>query len=272
MKIMLSFLAVVLLLTAVTASATPQDKEQASPSFLEAFKTDDLNLRVEKLNEAIQEKPKYVPAHYYLGLTLSQLKRYDEALAAYQRLIQMPSIPGDQARFLAAAHYEIGKVFVTQTNFGAAAAEYRWLAQKGTQDGADELALYLSDLFPKPTAEHFQIPVSPMQIDNEQKAVGEKQGVVVQQKSADKRIVILYKEKARYTEIARINRVQGTVVLGVVFTDEGKVTNIRVIRGLADGLSRRAIEAAQKIRFEPAMRDGKPMTVAGNLEFTFNLF
>jgi TonB family protein len=82
---------------------------------------------------------------------------------------------------------------------------------------------------------------------------------------------ITYKEKARYTREARDNQIEGIVVLNVVFTAEGRITSIRVVRGLPHGLTEKAIEAAQKIRFEPATRDGKPISVRGNLEFSFQL-
>jgi hypothetical protein len=36
-------------------------------------------------------------------------------------------------------------------------------------------------------------------------------------------------------------------------------------------LTQKAIEAASKIRFEPAMKDGKPVSVRGNLEYSFRL-
>jgi TonB family protein len=89
--------------------------------------------------------------------------------------------------------------------------------------------------------------------------------------NADLRPTILYKEKGKYTEDALRNRIEGTVVLNVVFTAEGKIRNIRVVRGLPDGLSEKAIEAAQKIRFNPAVKNGAPVSVRGNLEFTFAL-
>src|SRR5262249_61946050 len=44
--------------------------------------------------------------------------------------------------------------------------------------------------------------------------------------SADLRPMILYREKAKYTEAARINQVQGTVVLNVVFSVEGEIKDI----------------------------------------------
>jgi TonB family protein len=83
---------------------------------------------------------------------------------------------------------------------------------------------------------------------------------------------ILYKEKAKYTEEARQNKVQGTVVLTAVFTAEGRISGIKVVRGLPDGLTEKAIEAAQKIRFQPATKNGAAISVRANLEFTFNLY
>jgi TonB family protein len=86
------------------------------------------------------------------------------------------------------------------------------------------------------------------------------------------RPTILYKEKAKYTEEARQNKVQGVVVLNVIFTSDGRITNIKVVRGLPDGLTEKAIEAAQRIRFNPATKNGAPISVRGNLEFSFNLY
>ncbi len=89
--------------------------------------------------------------------------------------------------------------------------------------------------------------------------------------TAELKPTILYREKARYTEEAKNNGVQGTVVLQIVFHVSGKITDIRVIRGLPHGLTENAIEAAKRIRFEPAKKDGKPVSVRGVLEFSFNL-
>jgi TonB family protein len=85
------------------------------------------------------------------------------------------------------------------------------------------------------------------------------------------RPTITYREKAQYTQEAKDNNVEGTVVLNVVFGVDGQLSGIRVIQGLPHGLTQKAVEAARKIRFEPAMKDGKPVNVRGNLEFNFKL-
>lgn len=86
------------------------------------------------------------------------------------------------------------------------------------------------------------------------------------------RPTILYKEKAKYTEDARQNKIQGAVMLNMVFTADGRITDIRVVRGLPDGLTESAIESAKKIRFQPAMKNGQPVSVRGNIEFNFTLY
>ena len=86
------------------------------------------------------------------------------------------------------------------------------------------------------------------------------------------RPTILYREKAKYTEEARQHKVEGTVVLTVVFGADGRIHDIRTVRGQPDGLTETSIEAAQKIRFHPAVLNGKPVSVRATLEFSFALY
>ncbi len=97
-------------------------------------------------------------------------------------------------------------------------------------------------------------------------------GGSIEPMTASVRPKILYQEKAKYTEEARQNKVQGVVMLSVIFSADGQIANIRVVRGLPDGLTEKAIEAAKKIRFQPAVKNGAPVSVRGTLEFSFNLY
>jgi TonB family protein len=80
------------------------------------------------------------------------------------------------------------------------------------------------------------------------------------------------KPKPKYTRDARKNKIEGTVILRCVFAANGKVTNIQVVSGLPDGLTEKAIKAAQEIKFKPATRDGKPVSMWMQLEYNFNLY
>ncbi|MFN0123014.1 MAG: energy transducer TonB [Blastocatellia bacterium] len=83
---------------------------------------------------------------------------------------------------------------------------------------------------------------------------------------------ILAQEKARYTEEARVNKIQGTVSLEVIFGADGRIVSARVRRGLPDGLTETAIEAAKRIRFVPATRNGVPVTTRLNIEYSFAIY
>jgi len=115
----------------------------------------------------------------------------------------------------------------------------------------------------------FNLDKSASESSSKQSQPGTSNGI--QPMTASVRPKILYKEKAQYTREAKDNGVSGTVVLSAVFGADGTLGNIRIVRGLPDGLTEKAIEAAQKIRFEPAMIDGKPVSVRGKLEFSFKL-
>ena len=83
---------------------------------------------------------------------------------------------------------------------------------------------------------------------------------------------VLSKPEPTYTETARKNQITGTVVLRAVFSSSGTVTNIHAVSGLPDGLTERAIAAAKQIRFVPATKDGRPVSMWMELQYNFNLY
>lgn len=80
------------------------------------------------------------------------------------------------------------------------------------------------------------------------------------------------KPDPKYTKDARKHAVEGTVVLRCVFSSTGEVKNIHVVSGLPDGLTESAIEAAKKIKFTPAMKDGHPVSMWMELQYNFHLY
>jgi len=91
-------------------------------------------------------------------------------------------------------------------------------------------------------------------------------------KEVEKRVRLGMKPEPMYTEEARRNQVTGTVILKVVFSSGGNVTNIRTVAGLPFGLTENAIAAAKKIKFFPAMKDGHNVSMWMQLEYNFNLY
>src|SRR6185436_13867370 len=88
----------------------------------------------------------------------------------------------------------------------------------------------------------------------------------------DQKPRILSKPEPSYTEEARKNQINGTVVLRVVFSSGGTVTNVQAVSGLPNGLTERAIAAARQIKFVPATKDGRPVSTWMELQYNFNLY
>lgn len=87
----------------------------------------------------------------------------------------------------------------------------------------------------------------------------------------DTQPVLLNRPRPNYTEEARKNKIQGSVLVEVVIGTDGAVKQVRVIRGLPDGLTENAIQAAYQLRFRPAMRSGQPVQTRKRVTLDFNL-
>jgi periplasmic protein TonB len=82
----------------------------------------------------------------------------------------------------------------------------------------------------------------------------------------------VYSPDPEYSEEARKAKYQGTCVLWLVVGPDGRPRDIRVSRTLGLGLDEKAIEAVRTWRFEPAMKDGRPVAVQINVEVSFRLY
>jgi len=91
-------------------------------------------------------------------------------------------------------------------------------------------------------------------------------------KEVERKIRLGMKPEPLYTEEAKRNQITGTVILKAVFSSAGNVSNIRVVAGLPYGLTERAIDAAKKIKFIPAMKNGHYVSMWMQLEYNFNLY
>ena len=84
-------------------------------------------------------------------------------------------------------------------------------------------------------------------------------------------VEITYKPNPTYTDEARNLKLEGEVLLEVLFGANGQLHVNRVVRGLGHGLDEAAIAAANKMRFKPAMRTGQPMDSTAVVHVVFQL-
>lgn len=82
---------------------------------------------------------------------------------------------------------------------------------------------------------------------------------------------ITFKPRPVYTDEGRQLKIEGEVLLDVVFSANGQIRIVRVMRGLGHGLDESAVRAAEKIQFKPALRDGQPADFEAVLHIVFQL-
>lgn len=84
-------------------------------------------------------------------------------------------------------------------------------------------------------------------------------------------VEVLSKPAPIYTEEARRLRIEGDVLLEVVFTSTGEVRVLRLVRGLGHGLDEAATQAALQIRFRPAQDQGRAVDSRVTVNIVFRL-
>jgi len=84
-------------------------------------------------------------------------------------------------------------------------------------------------------------------------------------------VTILDKPRPEYTAEGRSLKLEGDVVLDLVFLANGTVHVNRVISGLGHGLDEAAIRAAQQIKFKPAKQDNQPVDFPARVRIEFHM-
>ncbi|MBR4266278.1 MAG: energy transducer TonB [Bacteroidales bacterium] len=79
-------------------------------------------------------------------------------------------------------------------------------------------------------------------------------------------------ENVRYPEMAKENDIQGTVYVRFVVDEQGKVTNVEVMRGVDPLLDKEAIRVVQSLpKWKPGKQRGKAVKVSHSVPIKFAL-
>jgi TonB family protein len=84
-------------------------------------------------------------------------------------------------------------------------------------------------------------------------------------------VTILDKPRPEYTAEGRSLKLEGDVVLDLIFLANGTVHVNRVISGLGHGLDEAAMRAAQQIKFKPAKQDNQPVDFPARVRIEFHM-
>ena len=96
-------------------------------------------------------------------------------------------------------------------------------------------------------------------LDGSEKAYGD----------GDRKAKLIYKVEPEYTADAREKKIEGSVLLGVTIDHDGVPQNPQIKKSLYPSLDQSAIDAVRKWRFEPAIKNGQPVSMYITVEVYF---
>ena len=80
-----------------------------------------------------------------------------------------------------------------------------------------------------------------------------------------------YQPNPEYSDRAARKKIQGDVRLSIIVTAEGTVRDPQVTKSLDKDLDKNAVECVKKWKFEPATKDGKPVSTHVAVEVSFHV-
>jgi TonB family protein len=78
-------------------------------------------------------------------------------------------------------------------------------------------------------------------------------------------------EKIQYPETAKRSGIQGKVMIQAFIDENGKVIHTKLLNGIGGGCDEVAIDAIKQTRFNPGIRNGKPVKVQVTIPIWFKL-
>jgi TonB family protein len=84
--------------------------------------------------------------------------------------------------------------------------------------------------------------------------------------------VVLKTVGAEFSDAAKKAKYGGICIVSLIVDVYGRPQNVRIVRPLDFGLSEKAIEAVNKFRFKPAMKNGEPVPVKISVVIEFHLY
>ena len=119
---------------------------------------------------------------------------------------------------------------------------------------------------PVPVPTPSPAPVKPRKSDLPKLVDGER---IYLGSEVDTKALILKKPEPDGTPEAKRHRFHGLIVLHAILAANGQVKNITIVEGLPYGLNEKALDAARRIKFEQAIKDGESVSVWVRIEYEF---
>lgn len=81
----------------------------------------------------------------------------------------------------------------------------------------------------------------------------------------------IYSPAPKYTDEARLAKIEGSVTLLIQVDENGAAQIVRVLQPLDPGLDQRAVDTVSQWKFKPAEKDGHPVAAQATVRVTFRL-
>jgi TonB family protein len=217
---------------------------------------------------------------YYLALDAHGHKQREAALAMYQRALDI------RTKAFGASDPRLAEVLTSMASLNEDEMLYqRALAildtgGKPTSQTATTLELYARYLTAHDRtrqAEPLRLRATDIRVENVARigarrphAEGPKP-FRVNAAEGVKAPTLLKKVEPEYTDAARLDKLQGPVVLSIVVGADGLAHDIQLKQGVGLGLDEKAAEAIARWMFNPGIKDGRPVPVAATVEVNFRL-
>lgn len=250
---------IVLGMSAITSAQQPagsssEDRERG----IQLYKQGDTKGAIEVLGATVKRNKDDLSAWHYLGLALEQKGDKGSARKAYEKAAKLGDDVLERQINQTPSGKEIGRALVAIRPQLVEAAE-----------SAEKYLALDAKLSKSKREEWTQRATSLLGFAD---LAGDHDLALYSGKEVTTKARVLSKPEPSYTEEARRHQTTGTVVLRCIFGANGKVFGIRAVASLPHGLTERAISAARQVRFIPATKDGRPVSMWVQMEYNFNLY
>ena len=243
----------------------PQSQANSSSEYSDGvslYEKGDNLAAIKALQLVVKKNKANLNAWHYLGLAFERLGKTSDARKAHERAARLGDDlleilflrigSSDQTRSFQEIHEPLLLAAQSAQKYIALSAKLSNSKREEWNDRMESLRDFVELSDPKNSG------------------LGERQ--VFSTKEVTTKARVLSKPEPQYTEEARRNQVTGTIVLRAIFAADGKVRAIRPVKDLPHGLTEMAISAARQIRFIPATKDGRKVSMYIQLEYNFNLY
>jgi tetratricopeptide (TPR) repeat protein len=224
------------------ASAASSERDRG----IRLYEQGDTTGAIEALRDAVKKNKADADAWHYLGLSLLHKGDKDEARKAFEKAATIRL--SDMAR-----------ASPISNNSEAKAAEKYQLV-------IDSFEKYL-EVTPKPTADWID-ELEALRFYHDYSSGLRNEETIVSAKEATIRLHILAKPAPDFSG----TRASGTSVLRALFASDGTVKHVLVVRRVEPRFDQACIEAARRVKFEPAIKDGHPVAMILLLEYNRQFF